>query len=595
VIDLCRRHGIKVILGTPTYCAPAWVSHQYPEVLRWNVERQPMRHGSRRNLNYTSPKYLELSDRICAALADHYKDDEQVIGWQLDNEFNCHMDVSYAPCDTAAFRAWLKERYRSIERLNQAWGTAFWSQTYDAWEQVDLPGPTPTYANPHQLLDETRFISDCVVRFAKRQADILRARNSKWLITHNGLFSNVKGTDLAGALDFFSHDQYPLFYSDWTQYAANLAQARSLSFPYGIMEQQAGPGGQMAYLLRTPRPGEMRLWAWQSVAHGAKAVVYFRWRTCPYGSEQHWHGILDADDRDNRRLEEAEQTGEEMRQPPAEFFDTPVDRAAAVLRDFDNEANDRRINTYNKEGHWEAHRWLAEFARRHVPADMVWPESDWSGYRLIIAPHLRLMTAALAKKLRAFVEGGGTLVVGAQTGIKNELGHVVDVTPPGLIRSLAGVEVEDFTTLEPGQTRSAQFGGGETVVFNTVVERLRLSSADVVASWADDDPLLAGAPAVTRHRSGRGETWYVAGYAPDAAVTSLAERILSQTGIAPVVDAPPEVEVIARGRYLCLLNHSAKAQRVDDIGDGRELIEGASVDDTLELQAYGVAIIRRDE
>src|SRR5689334_16142346 len=211
VIDLCRAHGIKVILGTPTYAGPAWIATKYPEVLRWDFNRTPMKHGSRRFYNYTSPKYLELSDRICTALAEHYRDNQQVIAWQLDNEFNCHMDVSYAPSDTLAFRAWLKRKYETIERLNDAWGTRFWSQTYDSWEQIDLPHPTAAYANPTQLLDESRFISDCIVSFAKRQAAILRGANPKWLITHNGLFNNVNGPELLKALDFFSHDQYPLF------------------------------------------------------------------------------------------------------------------------------------------------------------------------------------------------------------------------------------------------------------------------------------------------------------------------------------------------------------------------------------------------
>ena len=192
-IDLCRRNGIKVVLGTPTYCGPAWISSNYPEVLRWNFDRVPMRHGSRRHFNYTSPKYLDLSDKVCAALAEHYKDDPQVIGWQLDNEFNCHMDVSYAPSDTLAFRIWLREKYGTLDALNAAWGTRFWSQQYDAWEQVDLPHPTVTWMNPTQLLDESRFVSDCVVKFARRQAAVLRARNPGWKITHNGLFANVDG------------------------------------------------------------------------------------------------------------------------------------------------------------------------------------------------------------------------------------------------------------------------------------------------------------------------------------------------------------------------------------------------------------------
>src|SRR5262249_54073136 len=158
---------------------------------------------------------------------------------------------------------------------------------------------------------------------------------------------------------------------DWPSFAGSLQMTRSLSFPFGIMEQQAGPGGQMGYLQRTPRPGQMRLWAWQSVAHGAKLISFFRWRTCPYGSEQHWHGLLDPDDRENRRITEAKRLTHEWKKLPNSFFDAPVRRCIAVMRDFDNETNERRINTYVKQGAGELRRWINEATRRHFAADFV--------------------------------------------------------------------------------------------------------------------------------------------------------------------------------------------------------------------------------
>ena len=159
-----------------------------------------------------------------------------------------------------------------------------------------------------------------VIAFARRQAGILRQRNDRWFITHNALFDNVDGPKLSRELDFFSQDQYPLFSQDWTSFAQSLIRARGLSFPFGLLEQQAGPGGQMNYLHRTPRRGEMRLWAWQSVIHGANLLSFFRWRSCPFGSEQHWHGLLDADDRDNRRLAEAITLGKELREFTERFL-----------------------------------------------------------------------------------------------------------------------------------------------------------------------------------------------------------------------------------------------------------------------------------
>jgi beta-galactosidase len=596
VIDLCRKHGVKVIFGTPTYCGPAWIAAKYPEVLRWNFQRIPMRHGSRRNFNYTSPKYLELSDRICTALAEHYAGEKQIIGWQLDNEFNCHMDVSYAPSDTLAFRRWLREKYRTLDRLNQAWGTAFWSQVYTDWDQLDLPHPTSAPPNPTQVLDESRFISETVVRFARRQAKILRRCNRRWFITHNGLFDNVNGPDLAKALDFFSHDQYPLFAQDWPGRANALVQARSLSFPYAILEQQSGPGGQMTYLQRMPRVGELRLWAWQSVAHGAKLLSFFRWRTCPYGAEQHWHGLLDQDNKNTRRLAEAKTVGREIRKLPAEFFDAAPVKVAAILRDFDNETNERRINTYTKSGEAEFARWLKGLALRHVPADYVWPDSRVDGYRALILPHQKIVTRELARKLEKYVAAGGVLVLGAQAGLKDIDCHIVGRTPPGLLAKLAGVEVEDWTTLSSKETRTARIIDGQPITLSTFVERLRPTTAKCVARWLAGDSLLSDSPAVTINKFGEGKIYYVGGYCSDAAIDLLIEHLVASADLSIPLPAPPEVEIIHRmagkTRYVVALNHSSSPQRISGVPVGKELLTGRLVNGELLLSGFDVAVMR---
>ena len=600
VIDLCKHHRLKVIMGTPTYCAPAWVMRKYPEVLRWNFERNPMSHGSRRNLTYSSPKYLELSDRICTALANHYKNEKQIIAWQLDNEFNCHMDVSYAPVDTMAFQQWLKRKYRTLDRLNDAWGTRFWSQTYDDWDQIDLPHPTSAPANPHQKLDESRFVSDMVMNFARRQAEILRGASRHWLITHNGVFGNVNPPDLARELDFFSHDQYPLFYGDWPGAAFRLIEARTLSFPYAILEQQAGPGGQVSYLLKTPRSGQLRLWAWQSIAHGAKLLSYFRWRSCPYGAEQHWHGLLDHDDRDSTRLAEAKQVGEEIRALPNDFYDAEPVRQFAVMRDFDNEVNENRVNTYNKSGAWEQGTWIAELSRKHFAVDMVWPASDLRGYKVLVAPHLRIIDRAMVRAYTDFVRRGGTLVLGAQSGLKDRNLHIIEQTPPGLLRALAGVEVEQWSTLSDDEQRDLRFldeRDGPAVPVTTFVERLRPRSAKPLARWTNQDPLLNGAPAITVNRVGKGQVIYIGGYLRATAIGMILDRLTRDLKLRPLLDAPNSVEVIARDgksrRYFAVLNHSDAPQPISGLPSKctESLTRQRTDTDPRILPPYGVAIL----
>ena len=606
-IDLCRKHGIYVIMGTPTYCAPAWVATTYPEVLRWDFQRRPMGHGGRRNFNYTAPKFLELSDKICTAMAEHYKKEKQIIGWQLDNEFNCHMDVSYAPSDTAEFRVWLKAKYKTIEALNKAWGAAFWSQQYNNFEQIDLPQPVPAYMNPSQLLDESRFISAMVVRFAGRQANILRKANAKWKITHNALFNNVDGPKLVSKLDFFSHDQYPGFWPEgaWTGFGENLTQARSLSYPFAVLEQQSGPGGQMEYLHRTPRPGQLRAFAWQSIAHGAKVMEYFRWRTCPYGSEQHWHGILDPDNRDNRRLAEVKQVGYEVYRMPKAFYDAPMLKSVAVMRDFDNEINESRINTYIKDGRWERSRWVHEFLKRQVPVDLVWDGQEIGGYRLLILPHFKIVTKRLIDQLTKYVRAGGTLVLGAQSGLKDANCHLAETTPPGLFRELAGIEVADWTTLAPGQTREAVTLAGRRFPLISFGERLSPRGAEILAHWSEAcgtvDAVLLSSPAVTVNKVGKGQVIYIGGYCPVEGIAALAAEFCERLELAPVCVASDAVEALGRGKsraggakWLTLINHSPKPEPVRGLGKARELISGKPVADSrLVLPGYGVAVIER--
>jgi beta-galactosidase len=595
-IDLCRKNDIKVIFGTPTYCGPAWIASEYPEVLRWNFQRIPMKHGSRGNYSYASPKFLELSDRICTALAKHYADEKQIIGWQLDNEFNCYMNVSNSPSDTLAFRKWLKEKYRTLAALNRAWGTAFWSQLYTDWNQLDLPHPTSAQPNPTHLLDESRFISNTVVQFAARQAKILRRHNRGWLITHNGLFGNVDGPQLAKQLDFFSHDQYPLFAEDWPARAETLVQARSLSFPYAILEQQSGPGGQLTYFQRTPRAGELRLWAWQSIAHGAKLLSFFRWRTCPFGSEEHWHGLLDQDNKDTRRLAEAKTLAREIRKLPSEFFDIAPTKFAAVLRDFDNGINESRINTYAKSGEAEHARWLRSLSTARIPTDYVWPDSRFNQYQLLILPHIKIVTRELADKLMQYVSGGGTLVLGAQSGLKDINCHIVERTAPGLFSKLAGVEIEDWTTLPTAETRTARLATGPNIAFTTFVERLRLTGATPIARWAPGDSLLSDSPAITVNSVGKGTVYYIGGYSSIAATDSLVQYLIAAKNIATPLAAPAEVEIIHRSarksRYLIALNHGPASQRLSQVPRSENVLTGKSVDGDLVLAGFDVAVLR---
>src|SRR5690606_14623416 len=212
-VDLAAANGLDVIMGTPTATPPAWLTQRYPDVLNATQEGIVYRHGGRRHYNYNSPKYRELCANIVRKMAERYGRHPAVIGWQIDNELNCEVNVFYSEADHKAFRKWLQNRYGTLDRLNRAWGTTFWSQLYTDWEQVHLLRPTASNSpNPHQALDEKRFISDSAISFAKMQADILRGIVRNQWVTTNTLFGHLDYHALTEtALDFLSYDSYPLF------------------------------------------------------------------------------------------------------------------------------------------------------------------------------------------------------------------------------------------------------------------------------------------------------------------------------------------------------------------------------------------------
>ena len=277
------------------------------------------RHGLRRHYNYNSPVYRKMCGNIVEHMAGHYAGRSCVIGWQIDNELNCEANEFYSESDTAAFRGYLQKKYGSLEKLNEAWGAVFWNQTYTDWKEVYVPRPTVSGGvNPHQTLDYLRFISESTNEFARIQADIIRKYIKEGdFITTNGLFGHVDYQKMTReSIDFITYDSYPNFaydlniYSDRDEmkdrkWSRNLSETRAVSRIFGIMEQQSGAGGWNSRMMQPAlKRGQMTLWTMQSIAHGADFVSYFRWRTCTFGTEIYWHGILDYSGRDNRRLAE---------------------------------------------------------------------------------------------------------------------------------------------------------------------------------------------------------------------------------------------------------------------------------------------------
>ncbi|MDX2055620.1 MAG: beta-galactosidase [Polyangiaceae bacterium] len=596
------KQGISAILGTPTAVMPAWMAHKYPETLLTNKGGDRAVWGVRKNNCFTSGAYRLLSDRITLAMAEHYRDNKSVIGWQTDNEFHGGGQACYCHTCRAEFQEWLRKKYGDIASLNQQWGAHFWGHLYREWSEIQLPVDTSGH-NPGACLDWHRFASWTNVRFQADQVRILRQHCPKHFITHNlmGLFKELDSFDLAKDLDFASWDNYPVW-GDQPELSHSSALAADLirglkKKNFWIMEQTAGPCGWGTFA-RNPRPGEIRTVSYQQLAHGADGQIWFRWRTCTAGREQYWHGLLGHDGKALRRYDEAAQVAKEYHRLWPLLEGTTVKSDVAFIYDYDSLWVTMFQKSFNGNDYQASLlRWYKALSRAGVNADVVSSGADLSSYRLVFAPNLHVLPDALATRLLAYVAAGGVLLCDCRTGVKTESNLCWDRTLPGALAPVLGIEIEEYGALDNNQEFSIEGESELPGSFNIhqYVDYVTPKSAQALArhtAW-----FLESFAAVTRNAYKKGSGWYVGVISKDDAFyAAVTEKLLADAGIKPVVRPPPEVEVSIRqgknSKLLFVINHSENKKTVKVPKAKLELLSGVMTTDTLELDRFGVAVIQ---
>jgi beta-galactosidase len=607
-LKLAGEHGIKAIIGTPTAIMPAWLARKYPEALEMKGTGKRTVWGGRRHNCYSDADYRRLSEAIVRQLAKHYGPDPGVVGWQIDNEIGS-ADCRCPKCEQG-FQQWLQRKYGDLNELNRAWGTHFWGQRLAAWSEVVIPDDRTgdwAISNPSASLDWQRFMSDKQVEFLNAQVKILKEScPDRQFITHNfmGLHNSLNYYDLAKELDFVSWDNYPKL-SPAIAYEASLAAdiMRGLKKQnFLIMEQTAGPLGWSIFS-RSPQPGELRKICYQQLAHGADGQIWFRWRSCTVGREQYWHGLLGHDGKAGRRYREAAQVAREYRELTPLLKGTTPQPQAAVLYDYDSIWALKIQQGYPGGAHRDAiQRYYDALFRAGVNVDIVRPGDDVRQYKLVLAPHLHVLSDAVARQLVEYVQHGGVLLADCRTGVKDATNLAYARTLPGMLSPALGIEITEYESLELGITDK------ESTTYKLRTEQ-ELGSSYTAVQYADwiapqeakalawyDEPHLQEYAAVTRNDYGQGVGWYVGTIAGEAAFyDKLIGRVLEDAGIRPLVRPPAGVEAAVRANgkraLVFLINHTADEKSVPVPPGKRELLGGAKTSDAQRLPPFGVAVI----
>ncbi len=607
-IERLGQKGIVTQMCTPTATPPRWLTYAYPEMLRVNSDGVRMQHGSRQHACYSSRSLREHSQRITRVLAEHYKNNPNVAGWQTDNEINCQFPECHCENCQEAFREFLQERYRNdIAALNQAWGTSFWAQTYSNFDQIETPRRAkPTHANPSQELDYFRFISWSVTRFQHDQVEILRAAQPRWFVTHNGQFRHI---DYRGQftkdLDFIGYDVYPFFNNkpstrpDTQAFAVDHARAWSGNFM--VPEQQSGPGGQGGYFHDNPEPGEMRRMAYTSIARGADSLLFFRWRTARFGQEEYWCGVLDHDFVPRRRYKEAAQLGEELKRVgPAllgthVFVNVGIAAADQAVYDAHNALSMGLPSPSDMAS--EAHNF---FLKQGFATGCVHPSDDLSDLELYVIPHWAMFDPAWVPNLTDWVNQGGVLVIGARTASKDLNNHVISATLPGVLSQLAGVTVEEYGKQNAPEERPlwADLPSAEVQTRHWYEVLQPLPGAEdvsVLATWKGRH--LEGLPAVTMRRVGQGAVIYAGAYLTQDLLECLLPEIEKQRSLARLWPfAPAGVQVVRRQdenkEIWFFINTTDACLTIEKTPNGLNLINNQPADGPLTLEPNQVAVIQ---
>jgi beta-galactosidase len=618
VLDRLQQAGIKVILGTPTYSIPTWLYKEHPEIIvvhdstsppltdpydpTYPTSLAPGFYGPRQNYDFLNPYFREHAERVIRQIVSHFKDYPTVIGYQIDNEtFPNGAATQYT---NAAFLDRLKQKFKTPEAMNKAWGLVYWGQLVDKWE--DLP-PRNGILNPGYKLEWENFQHDIVTDYLAWQAKIVNEyKRPEQFITQDfsgGVHTNLDQWGIARNLDIVAENPYFETQDRLTARGIWLSGdlGRSLKHSnYLVTETNAQSIGWDSRTQYPQYPGQLRLVVYTHLAAGANLVEYWHWHSLHYGQETYWKGVLSHDLLPNRTYAEVTQVASELKKIGPRLVNLKKDNQVAILVSTDS-ANAISYMPFADHTDYLSilHQMYGALYDLNVEPDFVSANDPLlSKYEVLLVPPLYSASDAVLGRISDYVKAGGRVVMAFKSGFTNEYSTVRAEMAPGPLREAAGVHYQEFSSLaEPKRLRPDPFEVGEQNKASIWQEFLIPDTAETLASF--DGPYFRF-PAITRNKFGAGTLLYEAAVLTPELQREIIRDTLKRAGLTgPDQELPVAVKVRhgrnSRGEELhYYLNFSGQLQTFPyPYADGSNLLSGSPVarDQQLKIAAWDLAIV----
>ena len=602
IIDLCVKNNLNIILATSTSAHPAWMARKHPDILRVDAYGIKRKFGGRHNSCPSSPTYRYYSKELARRIALRYKDVKNIIAWHISNEYGgeCHCDL----CQDQ-FRLWLKKKYQTIENVNIAWNTSFWSHTFYDFEDIVLPDFRSEEFMREEVstsfqgisLDYRRFNSDNLLACYKGEYEVIKQITPHIPITTNfmGVYKYLDYQKWAPYLDFISWDNYPTYDALPYQSAFNHDLMRGLKQgqPFWLMEQTPSVSNWHPYCA-LKRPGVMRLWSYQALGHGSDTVLFFQMRRSIGACEKYHGALIDHAGHENTRVfREMQSLGNELIDLKESILNTRIHSKVAIIFDWDNwwvtslSAGPSCLINYKE----EVETYYQFFYTNNIPVDLISDQDDFENYDLLIAPMFYMVKTGVDQRINDFVQHGGTFITTYFSAYVNE-NDLVQGAYPGKLSDVLGIWVEEIDAL-PKDKENHFIYHNKTYPCHIACDLLHLQGATSLSVYQDD--FYQGMPVLTKNQYGKGTAYYVATRSNEDFYQEFLKIICNDLNIHPLLDVPQGVEVTKRENdvyeYYFILNHLEESVSISLKQPGYHLLKDQMLQN-FELPSKDIAIIQ---